>query len=59
VLRGVSPGEELERITPMPVSEATFTDTVQTGLRYIYAVQAIDKAGNVSPLSNRAEETAR
>jgi hypothetical protein len=59
VLRGVSPGEELEPITPVPVSEATFTDTVQSGLRYIYAVQAIDKAGNVSPLSNRAEETAR
>jgi predicted small lipoprotein YifL len=59
VLRGVSPGEELERITPVPVSEATFADSVQSGLRYIYAVQAIDKAGNVSPLSNRAEETAR
>ncbi len=59
VLRGVSPGEELERITPVAVSEATFTDTVQAGLRYIYAVQAVDKAGNISPLSNRAEETAR
>jgi hypothetical protein len=25
----------------------------------VYAVEAIDKAGNISPMSNHAEETAR
>jgi hypothetical protein len=58
VLRGVSP-EKLESITPMPLADPTFTDSVQPGARYVYAVEAIDKAGNISPMSNRAEETAR
>jgi hypothetical protein len=58
VLRGVS-SEKLESITPMPLADPTFTDSVQSGARYVYAVEAIDKAGNISPMSNRAEETAR
>jgi hypothetical protein len=58
VLRGVS-HEKLESITPMPLADPTFTDSVQSGARYVYAVEAIDKAGNISPMSNRAEETAR
>jgi hypothetical protein len=58
VLRGVSP-EKLEPITPLPLTDPTFTDSVQPGARYVYAVEAIDKAGNIGPISNRAEETAR
>jgi predicted small lipoprotein YifL len=59
VLRGIAPGETLERLTPAPILDARFTDTVQPGVRYVYAVQAVDKAGNISPSSNRVEETAR
>jgi hypothetical protein len=58
VLRGTSP-EKLEPITPTPLVDPTFTDSVQSGVRHVYAVEAIDKAGNISPMSNRAEETAR
>jgi hypothetical protein len=58
VLRGVS-AEKLEAITPMPLADPTFADSVQSGARYVYAVEAIDKAGNISPMSNHAEETAR
>jgi hypothetical protein len=59
VLRGVSPGDHLEPLTPKPIPEARFTDDVKAGGRYVYAVQAVDKAGNVSLMSNRVEETAR
>jgi hypothetical protein len=59
VLRGVAPGEPLETLTPKPIQEARFTDTVPPGVRYVYAVRAIDKAGNVSAMSERVEETAR
>jgi hypothetical protein len=36
-----------------------FTDPVKAGLQYEYAVQAIDKAGNISPMSNRQKDAAR
>jgi hypothetical protein len=52
-------GQPLQQITPDPVTEASFFDGVQAGLRFTYAVQAVDKAGNTSPLSERVEETAR
>jgi hypothetical protein len=58
VRRGVS-ADKLEPITPMPLADPTFTDSVQSGARYVYAVEAIDKAGNIGPMSNHAEETAR
>jgi len=58
VLRGISP-DHLEPLTPKPIPEARFTDDVKAGVQYGYAVQAVDKAGNVSPASNRVEETAR
>ena len=58
VLRGAGPGD-LKAITPAPIHETNFRDTVQPGVRYVYAVQAVDKAGNVSPVSSRVEETAR
>ena len=59
VLRGVSPAETLDPITPSPIAETTFNDKVEPGVRYVYAVQAVDKAGNVSAMSARVEETAR
>ena len=59
VLRGRLPEARLERITQMPVVEATFLDTVERGVRYVYEVVAVDRAGNQSAPSNRAEETAR
>ena len=59
VLRGTGDAP----LTPLmkePVASTTYTDTsVQLGVRYIYAVVAVDKAGNRSVESNRQEETAR
>jgi predicted small lipoprotein YifL len=49
----------LTPITPEPVKESTFRDTVPAGSHVAYAVQAVDQAGNVSPISDRVEETAR
>jgi hypothetical protein len=58
VLRGESP-ESLETITPAPISETRFMDRVPAGRRYTYAVQAVDKSGNVSQRSATVEESAR
>jgi len=58
IWRGVG-GGPLQQITPTPVTDASFFDGVRPGLRFSYAVQAVDKAGNVSALSDRVEETAR
>jgi len=57
VFRGT--GGELTRITATPLQEPHFEDTVSPGIRYVYAVKAVDKSGNVSGFSNRQEETAR
>jgi predicted small lipoprotein YifL len=46
-------------ITPTPISETNFHDQVAPGRRYVYAVEAVDKAGNVSMPSASVEETAR
>jgi hypothetical protein len=51
--------QPLQQITPAPMTDASFFDGVRAGLRFVYAVQAVDKAGNKSPLSDRVEETAR
>ncbi len=60
VLRAEAPGEILQPVTPQPVSTATYRDdTVKPGVRYVYAVVAVDNAGNRSAESNRVEETAR
>ena len=59
VLRGVAPSTELTPMMTAPIEDTTFRDTVRPGVRYVYAVRAVDKAGNLSPLSNRVEETAR
>jgi hypothetical protein len=62
VLRGEAPGDTLQPLTPQPIKETTFRDTtVKPGIRYVYAVVAVDNATpqNVSAQSNRVEETAR
>ena len=59
VLRATTATDKLEPITPAPIQPSTFTDTVPAGVQYWYAVQAIDKAGNASPLSDRRSEAAR
>jgi predicted small lipoprotein YifL len=58
VLRGVS-ADALKPITDMPVQVTTFLDQVKPGVRYFYAVQAVDKAGNASAPSSPVEEAAR
>jgi len=61
VLRGPALGPEgtLVPITPSPIHETNFHDQAAPGVRYVYAVEAVDKAGNVSMPSMRVEETAR
>lgn len=62
VLRGEAPGDKLQALTPAPIRDTTFRDaTAQPGIRYVYAIIAVDRATppNMSPQSNRAEETAR
>jgi len=59
VLRGRLPDARLERITEMPLADATFLDSVERGGRFVYEVVAVDRAGNQSAPSNRVEETAR
>jgi hypothetical protein len=59
VLRAIAPAATPVPVTPAPIPETTFRDTVAAGVRVIYAVQAVDTAGNVSPMSAPIEETAR
>jgi hypothetical protein len=59
ILRARAPADQLEALVTAPVLETSYNDMVQSGTRYVYAVQAVDKAGNASPPSNRVEETAR
>lgn len=62
VLRGEAPGETLRAVTLSPIRETTYRDTdVGSGVRYVYAVVAIDGAAppNISAQSARVEETAR
>jgi hypothetical protein len=58
VVRGTSP-ESLEPVTPAPIPDTNFRDTVPTGAHYFYAVVAVDKTGNKSGPSERVDETAR
>lgn len=59
VLRAVAPATQLEPITPTPITDTNFRDTVAGGSRATYAVQAVDKAGNRSAASAVVSETAR
>ena len=55
---GATEAAALEPITA-PITETRFTDPVVAGTTYVYAVQAIDRAGNVSAASAPVTETAR
>ena len=59
VLRGQAGSGTLTPVTSSPIAEASFRDIVPPGERFVYAVQAVDTAGNVSSSSGRVEETAR
>jgi hypothetical protein len=62
VLRGEAPGDTLQPLTPAPISATSYEDkTVKPGVRYVYAIVAVDKATppNLSAPSTRLEETAR
>ena len=60
VLRGEAPNATLTPLMTDPTPATTYTDnSVRAGTLYIYAVVAVDKAGNRSPESNKVEETAR
>ena len=59
VLRGRGPDGELEALTPEPIAVTNYRDTtVETGVSYVYAVQALDGAEppNVSPASEPVTE---
>jgi len=62
VLRAEAPGETLQPVTAAPIHDTTYRDTdVRPGVRYVYAVVAIDNAtpANFSAQSSPVEETAR
>ncbi len=62
VLRAEAPGGTLLPLTSQPIPDASYRDaTVKPGVRYIYAVVAVDKVtpGNRSAQSVREEVTAR
>ena len=58
VLRGV-PGGSLQPITPSPIQATVFTNPIPAGVRYAYAIVAVDTAGNRSPESSHFEEAGR
>ncbi len=62
VLRGEATGGPLRALTPSPIRETTYRDTsVRPGVRYVYAVVAVDNANppNMSAQSAHVEETVR
>lgn len=60
VLRGEAPGETLQTLTPAPIADTTYRDTtIRSGVAYVYAVVAVDKASNISTQSNRVEARGR
>ncbi len=62
ILRGEAPGDTLQPLTPAPIAATSYEDkTVKPGVRYVYAIVAVDKASppNRSAPSARVEETAR
>jgi len=58
VLRGGGESD-LQPITASPVTATQFKDELAPGTHHVYAVRAVDKAGNASVLSNLVEDTAR
>ncbi|MCY4602300.1 MAG: hypothetical protein OXF27_20555 [Acidobacteria bacterium] len=61
ILRGIGPDASLEPLTPEPITVTNYQDTaVETGISYVYAVQALDGADppNVSEASQQITEQA-
>ena len=58
VLRGTNQSD-LEPMMTSPITATNFRDDLAPGTRRVYAVRAVDKAGNASAPSNLAEDTAR
>ena len=59
VLRAPAPAEKLTPVSPTPVVEPHYEDSVEPGIPYVYAVEAVDKTGNVGEPSERVELAAR
>ena len=60
ILRGEAPGDTLQPLTPQPIRETRYNDrTVRPGVAYVYAIVAVDRAGNRSAASSKVQETAR
>jgi fibronectin type 3 domain-containing protein len=60
VLRGGASDATLAEITSLPKTTTRYVDAnVTTGVRYVYAVLAVDTASNRSAASARDEATAR
>jgi fibronectin type 3 domain-containing protein len=60
ILRAPAPGDTLQPLNSEPTRETRYRDaTVKPGVRYVYAIVAVDRAGNRSAPSPRIEETAR
>jgi hypothetical protein len=60
ILRGEAPGATLQPLVRDPIKETRYADrTTRANVRYVYAIVAVDKAGNRSVPSNRVEEAAR
>lgn len=59
VLRAIAPATTPTAVNTEPIADTTFRDTVPSGSRVTYAVQAVDKRGNRSPVSTTIEESVR
>ena len=62
ILRAEAPGDTLQPLVREPIRQTNYRDTaVQSGVRYVYAIVALDKASpaNASQPSERQEITAR
>jgi len=56
VLRGEGTGQNMQQLTTALVTGLQWPDTTaRAGIRYVYAVIAVDTAGNPSALSNRVQ----
>ena len=61
VARRRAGGKRSSRSPPAPIVEPSFKDNVQPGIAYVYAVRAVDRAGNARRARRHARdvETAR
>ena len=56
VLRQDGAEAPFARLTPTPIDRTNFSDVVPPGVGVVYAVEAVDKAGNVSAMSPPTDE---